>query len=1354
MEALRSDTLHTPDSMRSLACISTHHIDELSKEKEDELLYGAGDDGDEEDALSDDSIRLRLSDDDDDVDPEDVLMSVVDGKQNKSKDEKIEVMSGESEDVQVSPVPENNIPQNDTTTRETNEEEHCTGNVSMDDKVVTDNEKDNKRNENGLMRPLMTSMPRYPWSNYESQWRFASTPRNRSFCSVNHISYTRHRYSAPRGHYRGHSYDYNNRFHNAFLPFERGRGNGKFNSYNKVMYGNRQQKKAFKSAAMMKPNATSEFDQNLVSSLNTDISSRTKVDMSVKYENSTNKKNEKCNVLDSECSISSEKNNANLNELQNKNLEDTKIEDLKKGSVTNTSCVNDPLEVQHKLTIANENLKIIPLSNNTECKDTTIETNAFNESSREETANSLINSHDNNKETIKKVKTSSDNANSECSDLNDSNNFKILEKLLTEGSKCNSDDEVVECIEENDKSNNKQDETMKNMVDSDVNESEQVKQIHKSETHGFNASEQSAEINQRIELTENNCEINSNNLEEENVTNTELTVNEKVMKHEIEEISRNEKDVSPQGIKSNEESKSNVLKANAMVLNDLNSAEGDKEIQIIQNNLLFEPITNGVKCDKDQLNDSDNSTNSSKLLQVLLVPEDRLINSKINLQEHKKDTIEENVKSTGKESSAINSANKTSKPTENIVSTLDENVSPSVKSQNVSLGVVIDVKDNSGDSDKKIVGVPVTTKRRRRRTKKMIAAAQEVACEEDKQVRESGRQKRRTAKNAEEIIRKKFLNHDSDLESSDSSEKFVIVNHKMNQDARPLSPPSLKRNFPDVDGITMNGNVKKVKVNCETSSNKLVTKESDSENIKKLDYVHKFFRRDLKEKLPKLKQEELEELLIQKIVETITMRGEIGKLREQARISERNQEVTRAKCQQLTKQIKDFEMVLSRNAADRRANNEKPIPPIKINRSVGLQVNFIMDHGMQNLRQLQQNSNMKSLHVSNGSNTPNTSNNETNNAPSPRRGIKVRSPRRPEPISGQTAVISQNHTQSPNIMPTITPAALVVAKPVDTQHSLTPNQSNVQQIMSNSQPQQPTQTVVLNGKFPNQINRQSTTVNIAKSRASDLIDLTDEEEKSKVAASVPVVTTTITDQQINLAQKTQPCFQRVIQTIPGNVAITTQPPSIRVVQPASQPTPTALVNNMNAPRLAYVMQSGVGPTRQLLIAPNSNPMRPVTSCNRASFSTLTYKTGISTVANGTVRVLTTSATSTVQLNKHPAPLPDTRKYTLNPIWKLPPPAPSLKISKTSNGIVLSWNMSLSDKHADIASYQLYAYQEVAGIPPNISLWKKVGDVRALPLPMACTLTQFSEGNNYYFAVRAVDTHSRKGQYSTPGNISL
>ncbi|XP_053979688.1 activating transcription factor 7-interacting protein 1 [Hylaeus volcanicus] len=1347
MEALRNETVHTPDSMHSLSCIATH-LDDLSKEKEDELLYGAGDDGDEEDALSDDSMRLRLSDDDDEAE----LPSIID-ETPKLKDKKIEVTSAESEDMQVSPVPEKKIIGNDSTAREKSEEDRYTGNFSTDDKVVIYHEKSTRRYENGFPRPVMNSKPRYPWSSYDSQWRFGSTPRNRSFCSVNHISYTRHRYSTPRGHYRGHLYDYNNRFHNAFLPFERGRGNGKFNSYYTFMYGSRQQKKPYKSATMMKPNPTSEFDKNFVSLSNTDVSSKNEPDTSIKCENSTNTNNGKCNALDSECSsIGTDKDTANSNEVEKKDLADSKTEILYEESFINISCINNTLEVQRKVIIAQESSKTIPPSNNVECNDiTTIGTNTFNESSREKNTNSLINSHDNNKEIIKGDKTSTDHVDSDCNDLDNSNNFNILEKLLTDGTKCKSDDDdIIECTTENTKSNEKQNEMIQTEIDSDANESERIKRIPTLEKHELNKSHQAAETNHRIESIEDN----SNSLIGANITSTNSIVKE--------EVTRSEKDVSVRVMTSNEENKDNVLKTDTTKLNELSTVEGDKEIEVIQNNMLSEPLTNGVQCDKDQLNDSDNSTNAFKLFQVLLVPEERLINSKISLQEHRKDIVDENTKSIEKESAAINSATNISKPTENIGSALAENNSPGVNSHNVSLGLVIDIKDNSGDcdSDKKVVGVPVTTKRRRRRTKKKIAAAQEAACDEDKQVKESGRQKRRTAKNAEEIIRKKYLNHDSDLESSDGSEKFVIVNHKMNQDARPLSPPSLKRNFTAFDGATVNGSVKKVKMNCETPSNELVVEKNNLDNVKKLDYVHKFFRRDLKEKLPKLTQEELEELLIQKIVETITMRGEIGKLREQARISERNQEVTRAKCQQLAKQIKDFEMVLSRNAADRRANNDKPIPPIKINRSVGLQVNFITDHGMQNLRQLQQNCNMKPLPVSNSSNTPNTSSNETNNGSSPRRGIKVRSPRRSEPAAGQQAVgVSQNHTQSPNIMPTITPAALVVAKPVDTQHTLTlPTQSNVQQIISTPQSQQPTQTVVLNGKFTNQINRQNTTVAIAKSRTSDLIDLTDEEEKSKVAANVPVVTTTITDQQINLAQKTQSCFQRVIQTIPGNVAITSQPPSIRVVQPASQPTPTALVNNMNAPRLAYVMQSGVGPTRQLLITPNSNPMRPVTSCNRASFSTVTYKpgnVGISTVANGTVRVLTTSATAPAVQLKHPAPLPDTRKYnTLNPSLKLPPPAPSLKISKTSNGIVLSWNMSLSDKHADIASYQLYAYQEVAGISPSMSLWKKVGDVRALPLPMACTLTQFSEGNNYYFAVRAVDTHSRKGQYSTPGNISL
>ena len=58
----------------------------------------------------------------------------------------------------------------------------------------------------------------------------------------------------------------------------------------------------------------------------------------------------------------------------------------------------------------------------------------------------------------------------------------------------------------------------------------------------------------------------------------------------------------------------------------------------------------------------------------------------------------------------------------------------------------------------------------------------------------------------------------------------------------------------------------------------------------------------------------------------------------------------------------------------------------------------------------------------------------------------------------------------------------------------------------------------------------------------------------------------------------------------------------------------------------------------------------------------------------------------------------------------------------SPGIVLSWTMAKTEDHEAIASYQLYAYQEGAA-PPSANLWKKVGSVKALELPMACTLTQ-------------------------------
>lgn len=64
--------------------------------------------------------------------------------------------------------------------------------------------------------------------------------------------------------------------------------------------------------------------------------------------------------------------------------------------------------------------------------------------------------------------------------------------------------------------------------------------------------------------------------------------------------------------------------------------------------------------------------------------------------------------------------------------------------------------------------------------------------------------------------------------------------------------------------------------------------------------------------------------------------------------------------------------------------------------------------------------------------------------------------------------------------------------------------------------------------------------------------------------------------------------------------------------------------------------------------------------------------------------------------------------------------------------MLSWNFEV-DLPTTIRKYQVYAYQE--GAPVEVcktEMWKKVGDVDALPLPMACTLTQVNTALNTKF----------------------
>ncbi|XP_036617712.1 activating transcription factor 7-interacting protein 1 isoform X3 [Trichosurus vulpecula] len=126
---------------------------------------------------------------------------------------------------------------------------------------------------------------------------------------------------------------------------------------------------------------------------------------------------------------------------------------------------------------------------------------------------------------------------------------------------------------------------------------------------------------------------------------------------------------------------------------------------------------------------------------------------------------------------------------------------------------------------------------------------------------------------------------------------------------------------------------------------------------------------------------------------------------------------------------------------------------------------------------------------------------------------------------------------------------------------------------------------------------------------------------------------------------------------------------------------------------------------------------------------------------------------------HPAPLPEAPQPQ-----RLPPEAastslpqkPHLKLARvqSQNGIVLSWSVLEVDRScASVDSYHLYAYHEdpSATMP---SQWKKIGEVKALPLPMACTLTQFVSGSKYYFAVRAKDIYGRFGPFCDPQSTDV
>lgn len=84
------------------------------------------------------------------------------------------------------------------------------------------------------------------------------------------------------------------------------------------------------------------------------------------------------------------------------------------------------------------------------------------------------------------------------------------------------------------------------------------------------------------------------------------------------------------------------------------------------------------------------------------------------------------------------------------------------------------------------------------------------------------------------------------------------------------------------------------------------------------------------------------------------------------------------------------------------------------------------------------------------------------------------------------------------------------------------------------------------------------------------------------------------------------------------------------------------------------------------------------------------------------------------------------------------------------GLTLSWNMF--GEYEPISRYEIYtsSFIEAENVPLNA--WDYIGEVYAMPLPIACILKNFIRGHRYVFSIRAVDIHQRYGPFSLPGTL--
>ena len=165
--------------------------------------------------------------------------------------------------------------------------------------------------------------------------------------------------------------------------------------------------------------------------------------------------------------------------------------------------------------------------------------------------------------------------------------------------------------------------------------------------------------------------------------------------------------------------------------------------------------------------------------------------------------------------------------------------------------------------------------------------------------------------------------------------------------------------------------------------------------------------------------------------------------------------------------------------------------------------------------------------------------------------------------------------------------------------------------------------------------------------------------------------------------------------------------------------------------------------------PNTTPNYPNTTPNYPNTTPNYPNTPIYNVSATNFHATSRTADHYSVSNPNPSP-----NYQDSYDKRLALPQLIAHITSDKSSIIFTWdkvnNSQMFVENVDV--YVLFAFHTLdlnQPPPKELSYWKRISIVNPLPLPIACTLTQSFDGQNYFFAVAAVNIAGRVGQLSNP-----